>query len=548
MTTPAGKPALELDASLFLPDCPICRGRKPYYAFTIAGARVVRCHECDFFYLNPQPTDEDLASVYNDKYGSSGGSESMQAHVSTLRKATAETYLDLVESRGSTGKRLLEIGSGEGYVLRAAERRGYDVTGIEFSSQYAQRARQGLERGRVIEGPFDSTTLAGETFDVCIVPHAIEHIRDPRAFLTEVSHRLAADGVLLITTPSRDSRSARLLKMRWLEFKLEHLSYFDRHSIESLVWQTGFRSIECLPGQKTLSLRFIAANFRRNPVPPWSSLLSLTKLLPEKIKNHPFIGADGGILVLAKKSMEVAPALRLSIVIPAFNEKNTIASVLDKVLAKQIPGLEKEIIVVESNSTDGTREIVQGYADRPDLRIILEEKPRGKGHATRNGLAAATGDIVLIQDADMEYDFEDYEALLEPIVAGREAFVLGARHGGRSWKMRTFTDQPVQALLLNLAHWGFTFVINVSLGIWLKDPFTMYKVFRRDCIHGLTFECNRFDFDWELLIKLVRKGYSPIEIPVNYRSRSFKEGKKIRMIRDPLTWAKAWAKARFLPL
>jgi hypothetical protein len=102
--------------------------------------------------------------------------------------------------------------------------------------------------------------------------------------------------------------------------------------------------------------------------------------------------------------------------------------------------------------------------------------------------------------------------------------------------------------VLNLAHWGFTLLVNTALGIWLRDPFTMYKVFRRSCLDGLTFECNRFDFDWELLMKLVRKGHRPIEIPISYKSRSFKEGKKITMIRDPLTWLWALVKYRFVKL
>jgi hypothetical protein len=106
----------------------------------------------------------------------------------------------------------------------------------------------------------------------------------------------------------------------------------------------------------------------------------------------------------------------------------------------------------------------------------------------------------------------------------------------------------MHAFLLNLAHWCFTFLINASLFVWLRDPFTMYKVFHRDCLNGLSFSCNRFDFDWELLIKLIRKGHRPLEIPVQYQSRSFKEGKKITMFRDPMTWIWAWMKSRFLPL
>jgi len=239
---------------------------------------------------------------------------------------------------------------------------------------------------------------------------------------------------------------------------------------------------------------------------------------------------------------------RLSVVVPVFNERATAKQALDALLAKEINGIDIEIIMVESNSTDGTRDIVLGYKDHPRVQIILEERPRGKGHAVRAGFAQASGDILLIQDADLEYDLADYETLLAPIVAGRQAFVLGSRHGAGGWAIRKFAGQPVRAFILNTAHWSFAFLINASLGIWLRDPFTMYKVFRRDCLDGLTFTCNRFDFDWELLIKLVRKGYRPIEIPITYRSRSFEEGKKVSMFRDPLTWMVAWAKSRFGPL
>ena len=242
------------------------------------------------------------------------------------------------------------------------------------------------------------------------------------------------------------------------------------------------------------------------------------------------------------------PPRILSVIVPVFNERATACAALDAVLAKTIPGWALEIIIVESNSTDGTRDLVLGYRDHPRVKLILEEQPRGKGHAVRAAFPHATGEVILIQDADLEYDVADYDVLLAPIVAGRQEFVLGSRHGEGGLAIRKFTDQPLQALLLNTAHWGFTLLINASLGIWLRDPFTMYKVFRRDCLAGLTFECNRFDFDWELLIKLVRRGHRPIEIPISYKSRSFKEGKKITMFRDPLTWLRALVKYRFQSL
>ena len=238
----------------------------------------------------------------------------------------------------------------------------------------------------------------------------------------------------------------------------------------------------------------------------------------------------------------------LSVIIPVFNEIGTAKQSIDTIVAKEMPNWTIEFIIIESNSTDGTREIVAGYRDNPRVKLIFEDRPRGKGHAVRNGLAQATGEFILIQDADLEYDVNDYEILLAPLAAGRQAFVLGSRHGGGGWAIRKFEDQPFRALILNLGHWGFTLSINLALGVWLNDPFTMYKVFRRDCLKGLTFECDRFDFDWELLIKLVRSGYRPIEIPISYTSRSFKEGKKVSMFRDPLTWMKALVKYRFARL
>jgi len=240
--------------------------------------------------------------------------------------------------------------------------------------------------------------------------------------------------------------------------------------------------------------------------------------------------------------------LRLSVIVPVYNERATARDALDALLAKEIQGFEIEIIIIESNSTDGSREIVQSYASHPRVTILLEEKARGKGHAVRAGFGHATGDIFLIQDADLEYNLDDYEELLSPIVTGRQTFVLGSRHGQGGWAIRKFNDQPFHALILNVAHWTFTLMINASLGIWLKDPFTMYKVFHRRCLDGLTFECDRFDFDWELLIKLVRKGHRPIEIPISYQSRSFKEGKNISVFRDPLTWMRALVKYRFAKL
>ncbi len=354
------------------------------------------------------------------------------------------------------------------------------------------------------------------------------------------------DGSALCVVPSLDSWSARLLKTNWIEFKLEHLFYYDTKSLRSMLFQNGLSEFRHFSAKKTLTVDYIADRLANHHVPFWSPALRLARsMLPQSLLHRPFPVTASRIGMIARKG-PVAGRRRLSVIMPAFNEIGTIRNAIEKVLHKELQGIDIELILIESNSTDGTREVVDEYKDHPRVKTILEERPSGKGHAVRAGFQAATGDFVLIQDADDEYDIEDYDALVEPLLSGREAFVLGARHGKSSWKMRKFTDQPLRALMLNCGHLFFTTLINVLYGVWLKDPFTMYKVFRRDCIQGITFECNRFDFDHEFVIKLIRKRFKPVEIPVGYRSRSFSEGKKVRMFADPVTWIKAIIKYRFI--
>jgi glycosyltransferase involved in cell wall biosynthesis len=230
----------------------------------------------------------------------------------------------------------------------------------------------------------------------------------------------------------------------------------------------------------------------------------------------------------------------LSIIVPAYNEANTFSQLMRSLLDLEVKGVQKEIIIVESNSTDGTRALAQSFGKETGVVVVLEDRPKGKGHAVRNGLARASGDFVMIQDADLEYDLNDYSQLIEPLLRHQKAFVLGSRHM-KGWKMRQFENAYFIAFVMNLGQSIFKWLLNIVCGQNLNDPFTMYKVFRRDCLFGLTLRANRFDFDFEIVIKLLRKGYIPLEIPVNYKSRSFDEGKKISFTRDPILWIRALA-------
>ena len=240
--------------------------------------------------------------------------------------------------------------------------------------------------------------------------------------------------------------------------------------------------------------------------------------------------------------------MKVSILIPVYNEARTCRALLEAVLAADCAGCEKEILVVESNSTDGTQAIVREYESKRLLRALYEDRPRGKGHALKAALGAATGDIVLIQDADLEYKVSEYPALLKPILDGRADFVLGSRHlGANTWQIRKFITNHLSARVINLGGLLYTTLFNVLYGVKLTDPATMFKVFRRACLEGVRLRSNWFELDWEIVAKLVRKGHLPQEVPVSYASRSVEEGKKIRFWRDgPLVF---WAilRVRFFP-
>jgi SAM-dependent methyltransferase len=262
----------------------------------------VRCADCNFLFLHPQPSDEVLRRIYTDTYFLAATDERMRARVADLKTATAELYLDQLARQGIRGGRLLEVGCGDGYLLAAAERRSYKVTGVEYSEYAAQRARAGLTRGQVLVGELSQVDLPSEAFDVCILADVIEHVRDPRSFLATVRERLKPGGCLLIATPSTDSWSARLMRKRWMEFKTEHLSYFSRRPMESLLSQTGFQSIRFFPGYKMISLYYVKAHFESYPVPRWTSLVRFAfGWLPRRSLEKPRRLAGSGMLVLATK-------------------------------------------------------------------------------------------------------------------------------------------------------------------------------------------------------------------------------------------------------
>jgi SAM-dependent methyltransferase len=504
--------------------------------------------------INPQPSDDTLATIYSEDYFRLSNTEKGLEHIHFLKQQTAEHYVQLIEdylghdNKRMANKMLLEVGVGLGDFLKVAASKGSDVSGIEYSQSSVNKARNFLGNGiPITQGEIHGLSDT-KRFDIIVFNDVLEHVRDPRLFLEKVYGSLTDHGVVFCAIPSLDSWSARWQGSNWVEFKLEHLFYFNEANARRLLYSTGFKNVVTLPSTKTLSLLYIAEHFEAHPRGGWSQAFRLMKAaMPDFVLRYPFPIVASGIVLMATKG-DLERTILVTVIMAVFNEAPTVRAAIEGVLSKNVRDCEIELLIIESNSTDGSREIVNEYLGHERVGIILEEEPRGKGHAVRQGLIAAKGDIILIQDADLEYDFEDYDALIETLRDGKHAFVLGSRHGGEKWKVRHFEGQPIVAFLANTVHWILTLLINILFRVRLTDPFTMFKVFRRSAIHGLTFSSNRFDFDYELLLKLIRRGYTPIEIPVNYSARSFQQGKKVRFFRDPLTWVWAIIKFRFSSL
>lgn len=481
--------------------CPACAADLPRYMFYRAGVRFVMCRACGLVYANPVDAEAtggfDLSA--SSGFASPVDAESDAHNSATMLKGIAAAYERM---NGRAPRSVLVVG-------RRPEFASHDTPFTDISI-----AANDAEVTRLMAGDGERAV----TFDVVFLNGLVEQITHPEKTLRGLGSALTPETLVAVDFSNMTSLPSRVLRRRWKRFFDNYVAYYNADNLSLLMWRMGFGRIGSVRLRWRYSLGYLARRLELQS--------GLRRALE---RSRMAVDVASGREIALFGPMQQKPTEKLSIIVPVYNETQYVGSMLTALLDLKLP-IEYEVIVVESNSTDGSHEIVQSFENHSLLRAIYQPAARGKGSAVRAGLEAASGSVLLIQDADFEYDLDDYEALLEPIIQRRASFVLGSRSLGLDdWRIRRYETAKSSGLALNIAHLAFARTFNLLYQQRTTDINTMFKVFRRECIDGVNFDGDGFNFDIELVCKIVRMGYAPFEVPVNYNSRGFDQGKKITL-------------------
>jgi len=435
--------------------------------------------------------------------------------------SNAERYNKWIMSwlRPHVGTKILETGAGIGNFSKLLSSFG-KLTLIDFNKGYVdilkkKKYRAGI--GDIEKGKY--FFKRHEKFDTIINLNVIEHIKDDTKTIANFYNLLEPGGKALIITPAHQFAYSQLDK------NLGHYRRYTKKSLERKFKEAGFNIVD------SRYLNFLGllgwiffGKFKKEKSLKEKQLslfdvISPPLLLLEKVINVP-LGLS--VFVVAEKPREVRKAKKLSVIIPVFNEEKTIENLIKKVKLVKLNNLSKEIIVVNDGSTDQTENILEKIRGV----VLINKKNEGKGSAVREGIKKSTGDIVLIQDADLEYDPKDYTKLLKPILANKTNVVYGSRL--RKLKFKLFGESKTLHPQNYVANKFLSAFVNLLFRTELTDMETCYKVFNRNLINPHALTSKKFEIEPELTALFAKQNEKILEVDIKVIPRAYSEGKKIK--------------------
>jgi len=487
--------------------------------------------------LDPLPTEESLKSVYNDVYFSNdklvepgsqnsniyGYADYIAERINKQRgyKVIFEKIRSLLIS-SENPPALLDYGCGLGFFMDSAYDYGFNVNGVEFNPYALNYIKQRYSYN--VSSPEEFQTLKNK-YDVVTLFDVIEHLRNPLQMLDAITARINDNGLLIISTPDSESTVSKILGNKLEDFRRtrEHLYFFSRRNLPSILMRYGYDVLEISSCGHSFELKHLIKRIG-NSLPMVAAIINFfLKLFPFLGRINVYINPFTKFILYARKRNEITAIKRerkkLSIVVPVFNEQLYIKKIIGKLTALEI-GMHKEIIIVNDGSTDGTQDILREYASAVDNIKIMHKSNEGKGSAVAKGVAASTGDYVLIQDADLEYNPDDIPLLLDAMIKTGANVVYGTRYRGSYRKTGYFINTIANNLL--------TLMSNIINNNNLTDMETGYKLFNGNLIRSIKIRSKGFDFEPEITCKVSRHKTAIYEVPVSYNARTYYEGKKIR--------------------
>ncbi len=518
-------------------ECINCNGTDhvELYSFPEAKKRIMKCNYCEMLSLDPKPTPEELRQVYSDSYYDNdkllekeiGGIYGYVDYISErINKQSCYkrilSYINRYNVPGLNPSQLLDYGCGLGHFLDIAYDFNHEVYGVEFNQSAIDYIEKRYKYNVQTVDAYNSST---QQFNVITSFDVIEHLLEPSEALQRFAEKLKHNGILVLTTTHARSITSKLLGKRLEDFRRisEHIFFFSPKNLSEMLYKHGFEVLKIHSQGHSFQLDMLCDRLKNTSKIAHGCLKTLLNVLPFLKRVSIYINPLTKFTLYARKVKtgklpeQEFSRKKLSIIMPAYNEQTYLKTIVSKVLSIDY-GMDYELIIVDDGSKDRTFTIAKELAADPRIKPYTIPHA-GKGAAVYEGIRKSIGDYVVIQDADLEYNPEDINKLLNTVKETNASVVYGTRFSGDYRRTGSF--------IYTLGNKFLTLLTNLTCGLNLTDMETCYKLFDGDLIRSVKIQSKKFDFEPEITCKLSRQKIALYETPISYEARTKLQGKKI---------------------